>query len=81
MSTFSNEKHVNSPHPNIYIVIDLLQQEQSLTSITRVRDDMVAGAPKCRKNKIITDECLMKLWQRCDDGRIDISAFLKAAGM
>ncbi|CAF1382091.1 unnamed protein product [Didymodactylos carnosus] len=75
------KKHVSSPHPNIYIAIDLLQKEQSLASTARVRDGMGAPAPKRRKNKVITDECLMKLWQRYDDGRIDIPAFLKAAGM
>ncbi|CAF1507526.1 unnamed protein product, partial [Didymodactylos carnosus] len=37
--------------------------------------------------QVITDECLIygnvvtKLWQSYDDGRIDIPAFLKAAGM
>ncbi|CAF1648627.1 unnamed protein product, partial [Didymodactylos carnosus] len=77
----SLKKHVSSPHPNIYIAIDLLQKEQSLASIARVRDDMGAPARKRRKNKVITDECLMKLWQRYDDGRIDIPAFLKVAGM
>ncbi|CAF1197380.1 unnamed protein product [Didymodactylos carnosus] len=75
------KKHVSSPHPNIYIAIDLLQKEQSLASIARVRDGMGAPAPKRRRNKVITEECLMKLWQHYDDGRIDIPAFLKAAGM
>ncbi|CAF0894833.1 unnamed protein product [Didymodactylos carnosus] len=42
---------------------------------------MGASAPKRRKNKVITDECLMKLWQRYDDCRIDIPAFLKTAEM
>ncbi|CAF1606933.1 unnamed protein product, partial [Didymodactylos carnosus] len=40
---------------------------------------MGALAPKRRKNKIITDEGLVKLWQRYDDGRMDIPNFLKAA--
>ncbi|CAF1154141.1 unnamed protein product [Didymodactylos carnosus] len=71
------KKHVSSPHLNIYIAIGLVQKE----SIARVQDGMGAPAPKRRKNKVITDKCLMKLWQRYDDGRIDIPAFLKAAGM
>jgi hypothetical protein len=75
------KKHVNSPHPNIYIAIDLLQKEQSLASIARIRDDMGAPTLKRRKNKVITDECLMKLWKRYDEGRIDVPAFLKAAGL
>ncbi|CAF0913176.1 unnamed protein product [Didymodactylos carnosus] len=72
-------------HPSINpISVNQLQSidrnhEQSLALIARVRDDMRAPTPKCRKNKVITDECLMKLWQRYDDGRIDIPAFLKAA--
>ncbi|CAF1649270.1 unnamed protein product [Didymodactylos carnosus] len=57
------------------------KHEQSLASISRVRDDRGSSAPKRRKNKIITDECLVKLWQRYDDGRIDIPAFLKAVGL
>ncbi|CAF0956902.1 unnamed protein product [Rotaria sordida] len=44
------KKHVNSPHPNIYVAIDLLRNEQSLASITRLRDDLGAPTPKCRKN-------------------------------
>ncbi|CAF1480323.1 unnamed protein product, partial [Didymodactylos carnosus] len=55
--------------------------EQSLASIARVRDDMRAPAPKRQKNKVIRDKCLIKLWQRYDDSRIDITAFLKAVGM
>ncbi|CAF1564726.1 unnamed protein product [Didymodactylos carnosus] len=34
--------YISSPHPKIYIAIDLLQKEQSLASIARVRDDMAA---------------------------------------
>ena len=75
------KKHVTSPHPNIYIAIDLLQKEQALASIVRVRDELGAPTPKRRKNNVISDECLMKLWQRYDEGRIDIPAFLKAAGL
>ncbi|CAF5219625.1 unnamed protein product, partial [Rotaria magnacalcarata] len=30
------KKHVNSPHPNIFIAIDLLQKEQALASIARI---------------------------------------------
>ncbi|CAF2879008.1 unnamed protein product [Rotaria sp. Silwood2] len=37
--------------------------------------------PKRRKNKVITYECLIKLWQRYDEGRLDIPSFLKAAGL
>ncbi|CAF4166176.1 unnamed protein product, partial [Adineta steineri] len=73
------KKHVNSPHPNIYIAIDLLQKEQSLASFSRIRDDLGAPAPKRRKNNVISDQCLNKLWQRYDEGRTDIPAFLKAA--
>ncbi|CAF1470139.1 unnamed protein product, partial [Rotaria sordida] len=75
------KKHVNAPHPNIYVAIDLLQEEQSLASISRLRDNMGAPTPKRRKNKVITDECLIKLWQRYDEGRLDIPSFLKAAGL
>ncbi|CAF4342082.1 unnamed protein product [Rotaria sp. Silwood2] len=75
------KKHVNAPHPNIYVAIDLLQKEQSLASISRLRDNIGAPTPKRRKNKVITDECLIKLWQRYDDGRLDIPSFLKAAGL
>ncbi|CAF1155459.1 unnamed protein product [Rotaria sordida] len=75
------KKHVNSPHPNIYRAIDLLQKEQSLASIARLRDDLGAPTPKRRKNNLISDECLMKLWNRYDEGRVDILMFLKAAGM
>ncbi|CAF3542375.1 unnamed protein product [Rotaria sp. Silwood1] len=41
------------------------------------------GAPtsKRRKDKVITDECLIKLCQRYDEGRLDIPSFLKAAGL
>jgi hypothetical protein len=41
------------------------------------------GAPTSnhRKNKIITDECSMKLWQRYDEGRIGIPRLLKATGL
>ncbi|CAF1180923.1 unnamed protein product, partial [Didymodactylos carnosus] len=48
-------------------------------SLTRLRDNMDAPAPKHRKNKIITDECLVKLRQRYEDERIDIANFLKTA--
>ncbi|CAF4377227.1 unnamed protein product, partial [Rotaria sordida] len=50
-------------------------------SISRLRDNMGAPTPKRRKNKVITDECLIKLWQRYDEGRLDIPSFLKAAGL
>ncbi|CAF0821098.1 unnamed protein product [Didymodactylos carnosus] len=63
------KKHINAPHPNIYVFIDLLQKEQSLAPLARIRDDMGASAPKRTKKKIITD-CLVKLWQRYDDGLI-----------
>ncbi len=33
------------------------------------------------KNKVITDEYLMKLWLLHDEDRIDILGFLKAAGL
>ncbi len=42
---------------------------------------MEAPTPTRRKNEVRTDEYLMKLWQRYDEGRIDIPAFLKAAGL
>ncbi|CAF1453892.1 unnamed protein product, partial [Didymodactylos carnosus] len=45
-----------------------------VSPFARLRDDT---APKHRKNQIITDECLVKLWQRHDDGRIDIPNFLR----
>ncbi|CAF3591414.1 unnamed protein product [Rotaria socialis] len=64
-----------------HVLGDLLRKEQSLASIARLRDDMGAPAPKWRKNKVITDECLIKLWQRYDEGLLDIPAFLKAAGL
>ncbi|CAF3916162.1 unnamed protein product [Rotaria magnacalcarata] len=57
------------------------KHEQALASIARIRDDMGAPTPKHRKNKVVTDECLMKLWKRYDNGRIDITSFLKAAGL
>ncbi|CAF1563455.1 unnamed protein product, partial [Adineta ricciae] len=75
------KKHVNSPHPNIFIAIDLLQKEHVIASIARVRDDAGAPTPKRRQNKLVTDECLMKLWERYDNGRIDITSFLNAAGL
>ncbi|CAF1027569.1 unnamed protein product [Rotaria sordida] len=74
------KKHVNASHPNIYVAIDLLRKEQSLASIARLRDSMGAPTSKHRKNKVTTDECLIKVWQRYDEGRLDISSFLKAAG-
>ncbi|CAF1422642.1 unnamed protein product, partial [Rotaria sordida] len=55
------KKHVNALHPNIYVAIDLLRKEQSLASIARLRDYMGAPIPKRRKNKVTTDECLIKL--------------------
>ncbi|CAF0994985.1 unnamed protein product [Rotaria magnacalcarata] len=55
------------------------RKEQSLASIARLRDDMGAPAPKRRKNKVITDEYLIKLWQFYDEGLLDIPSFLKAA--
>ncbi|CAF0870950.1 unnamed protein product [Rotaria sordida] len=75
------KKHVNSPHPNIYVAIDLVQKEQALAWIVRLQDDLRVPTPKHRKNNVISDECLMKLWKRYDEGRIDIPAFLKAAGL
>jgi len=63
------------------MAIDLLQKEQSLASIARLRDDLGAPTPKRRKNNLISDECLMKLSNRYDEGRLDIPMFLKAAGM
>ncbi|CAM4802910.1 unnamed protein product [Rotaria magnacalcarata] len=57
------------------------RKEQSLTSIARLRDDMGTPAPKRRKNKVITDECLIKLWQCYDEGLLDVPSFLKAAGL
>ncbi|CAF4348107.1 unnamed protein product, partial [Rotaria magnacalcarata] len=41
---------------------------------------MEAPTPKRRKNKIMTDECLIKLRQRYDEDRLDIPSFLKVAG-
>ncbi|CAF5078729.1 unnamed protein product [Rotaria magnacalcarata] len=57
------------------------RKEQSLASIARQRDDMGAPASKRPKNKVVTDECLIKLWQRYDEGLLDIPSFLKAAGL
>ncbi|CAF4865883.1 unnamed protein product, partial [Rotaria magnacalcarata] len=37
-------------------------EEQSLASTARLRDDMGAPASKRRKNKVMTEECLIKLW-------------------
>ncbi|CAF4068599.1 unnamed protein product [Rotaria magnacalcarata] len=54
-------------------------EEQSLASTARLRDDMGAPASKRRKNKVMTEECLIKLWQRYDEGLLDIPSFLKAA--
>ncbi|CAF3691775.1 unnamed protein product [Rotaria sp. Silwood1] len=54
-------------------------KEQALASIMRLQDDLGGPTPKRRKNNVIPDECLMKLWQRYDEGRIDIPAFSKAA--
>ncbi|CAF1374204.1 unnamed protein product, partial [Rotaria sordida] len=59
--------------------VDRIIEEAS--SISRLRDNMGALTPKHRKNKVITDECLIKLWQRYDEGRLDIPSFLKAAGL
>ncbi|CAM4766734.1 unnamed protein product [Rotaria magnacalcarata] len=57
------------------------RKEQSLASIARLRDDMGAPAPKRRKNKVIIDEYLIKLWLFYDEGLLDIPSFLKAAGL
>ncbi|CAF2126390.1 unnamed protein product [Rotaria magnacalcarata] len=57
------------------------RKEQSLASTARLRDDTGAPAPKRRKNKVITDEYLIRLWQRYDEGLLDIPSFLKAAGL
>ncbi|CAF5012564.1 unnamed protein product, partial [Rotaria sp. Silwood1] len=59
--------------------IDRIVQEAS--SISRLRDNMGAPTSKRRKDKVITDECLIKLCQRYDEGRLDIPSFLKAAGL
>jgi hypothetical protein len=75
------KKHVNSSRQNIYIAIDLLQKEQSLAFIARIRDGIGAPAAKRRKNNVISDEYLIKLWKRYDKGRIDIPTFLKSARM
>ncbi|CAF5019083.1 unnamed protein product, partial [Rotaria sp. Silwood1] len=40
-----------------------------------------APTPKRRQNNVTSDDYLMRLWQRYDEGRIDIPAFLKAAGL
>ncbi|CAF4729720.1 unnamed protein product, partial [Rotaria socialis] len=47
---------------------------------SRLQDNMEAPTPKRRKNKVITDECLIKLRQRYDEGRLNIPSFLKIAG-
>ena len=47
------KKHVNSQHPNIYVAMDLLQKEQSLASMTRLRDNLL---PKRLKNNMISEE-------------------------
>ena len=73
------KKHVNSPHPNIYVAIELLQKNQSLTSMTRLCDNPSIPAPKRRKNNMISEECSMKLWKRYDEGRIGMPTFLMAA--
>ncbi|CAF3290688.1 unnamed protein product [Rotaria socialis] len=46
----------------------------------KLQDNMEAPTPKRRKNKIMTDECLIKLRQRYDEDRLDIPSFLKVAG-
>jgi hypothetical protein len=55
------KKQVNSPHPNIYIAIDLLQKEQSLASIARTSDYLSAPTSKRRKNNVVSEEHLIKL--------------------
>ncbi|CAF2132577.1 unnamed protein product [Rotaria magnacalcarata] len=50
------------------------------TSGQKLQDNMEAPTPKRRKNKIMTDECLIKLRQRYDEDRLDIPSFLKVAG-
>ncbi|CAF1516632.1 unnamed protein product, partial [Didymodactylos carnosus] len=47
-----------------------------------VREDhmQTKNEQKRRKNKIITDEWFVKLWQCYDDEHMDMSTFLKAAG-
>lgn len=75
------KQHVNFPHPNIYIAIDLLQKEQSLASIVRPRDDLDTPTPKRRKNNVISDVCLIKLWKHYGEGHIDLPTLLKAAGL
>ncbi|CAF2095647.1 unnamed protein product [Rotaria magnacalcarata] len=49
-------------------------------SLAKLQDNMEAPTPKRRKNKIMTDECLIKLRQRYDEDRLDIPSFLKVAG-
>ncbi|CAM4757683.1 unnamed protein product [Rotaria magnacalcarata] len=48
--------------------------------LLKLQDNMEAPTPKRRKNKIMTDECLIKLRQRYDEDRLDIPSFLKVAG-
>ncbi len=59
--------------PILHTAIDLLQKERSLASIARIRDGIRTPTPKRRRNKVIANECLMKLWQHYDEGRMDIS--------
>ncbi|CAF4922103.1 unnamed protein product, partial [Rotaria magnacalcarata] len=55
------------------------RKKQSLAPTARLRDDMGVPAPKRRKNKVITDDYLIKLWQYYDEGLLDIPSFFKAA--
>ncbi|CAF4401471.1 unnamed protein product [Rotaria socialis] len=57
----------------------VLSSEVSATPL-KLQDNMEAPTPKRRKNKIMTDECLIKLRQRYDEDRLDIPSFLKVAG-
>ena len=72
--------HVNIPQLNVWVVIDLLGKEHSLGSIAKFTADTGASIPEHRKNKVTTDKYLIKLWQRFDEGRLDIFSFLRAAG-
>ncbi|CAF1486332.1 unnamed protein product [Rotaria magnacalcarata] len=57
----------------------VLSSQVSATPL-KLQDNMEAPTPKRRKNKIMTDECLIKLRQRYDEDRLDIPSFLKVAG-
>ncbi|CAF2008617.1 unnamed protein product [Rotaria magnacalcarata] len=73
--------NISSVNVSDELIRKSFRKEQSLASIARLRDDMWAPAPKRRKNKVTTDECLIKLWECYDEGLLDIPSFLKAAGL